>query len=584
MDDRRRTSAAEGSEGTLATGGMTQAEDDIGDEVVGERTNRALATAERGDAASPERRTDLEEWERIPEIGTRWRWYDYPYRFLNAVFFRRSWFKVFPRPVRHALRRVQTSLHAFPDLERARQESRPERRFQSVEVPEGERILLPAYWLVELYSPSYSSGLLDRVARGKWKQTRFSFRSEEGPQASVQRGRARNGLLGWSHLATFTSKERPLFWHDQVVTSLPPEISFIDVHLAPLGSALTAVVAEVHLTESAMLALDSVVKRDHQPRLHTMARTLQVKWAMYAAIEDVQHERARLHSLGQRWLAKELPGIFAKEGDGKHPVLDLLLTDHYDPLGPEPPREDDNYLRTLGVSRFEYEVTFLPEYHGVRLLDYQEEPRNRRHEMKSALVARYNDVHGSDHEFEGYQGRSPSSIVAKMSDGARSLATRLSLSALLELKERRATQARDDAHQTHSRRPVSSAKALKRSVLRASLDLAVITDDVTELASSRYQYEWMVPNVHSRPGPLHGSKKGTRKNILRTWARRQAKAAAKLRDLDRSLLSILGLVASLDSSIEGIRSQRWSLGIAVLSLLSSGLAVWFAYLAITTSQ
>lgn len=107
--------------------------------------------------------------------------------------------------------------------------------------------------------------------------------------------------------------------------------------------------------------------------------------------------------------------------------------------------------------------------------------------------------------------------------------------------------------------------------------------DVESLTSNDYVHEWQVPTLATRERTDKGWAK-SEASVIKEWAKRQAKEARRLAGLDRELLGILDLASSLTASIEGIRSQRWSLVLAFLSLVASGAAVWFAYVTVSITN
>lgn len=113
-------------------------------------------------------------------------------------------------------------------------------------------------------------------------------------------------------------------------------------------------------------------------------------------------------------------------------------------------------------------------------------------------------------------------------------------------------------------------------MLRSSIDVATMAHDIETLTGNDYVHEWQVPTLANRERTDKGWAK-SETSVLKEWAKRPAKEARRLAGLDRELLGILDLASSLTASIEGIRSQRWSLVLAFLSLVASGAAVWFTY-------
>ncbi len=305
---------------------------------------------------------------------------------------------------------------------------------------------------------------------------------------------------------------------------------------------------------------------------------------MFVAIEAVQVTREALHQSGRDWLARELPGLFAVEARASHPAVDLLFTHEFDPFRhADRGRDQMNFERALGLDASPFTLTHSREWKRIRIMDYAFETANREsRDVGLALVAKYDHALGRKNEFK-YKGdkRSAQGIMIDLDYGVPGLITRYGLFELLHVKQKSVARARDQASTLHSRRPVTSAKKLRAAVLRSSIDMATVARDIESLAENTYRYEWNVPDLASRRRKSDRWSK-SEKGLLRDWAKRQAEDARGLADLDRELLGILDLASSLNASIEGIRSQRWALFVALLSLVSSAAAAWLAYLALAT--
>lgn len=516
----------------------------------------------------------------IPELGEAWRWYDIPYRALNKLAMRRGYWQKIPSSVRRAIIRVQSSLmqrHRY-DYEKAARYTNP---LRNLIVPEGEKVSLPNFWLVEYYSPSHAEELMRRIKNGKWDQTSFLKR---GPtEDAVRQGRERESSLGIYPIATLVTPDYEGFHPDALRVRIPEPFQSISLTLMPIGSALTAVVGRFDLTESAAASLDEALRADHQPRLHKEMGRLRVTERLFVGLKAVQTKREELHQAGRDWLASELPGLFATEAQANHPALDLLVTRRFNPF-----KEDkqepafSNFGRALGLNEEPFSQMYSPEWKRVRIMEYSFETNDgHSRDAGLAFVTKFDDALGRKHKFwRGGNERSERAIASELDYGAPGLMTRYGLFHLLELKQEAVAHARDQASTLHSRKPVKSAKNLRQSVLKSSLDMATIARDIESLAATPRRYEWEVPSLAGRQRKKDVWSKWE-DGILKDWADRQAKAARRLADLDRELLGILDIASNLNASIEGIRSQRWSLFVAFLSLASSGAAVWFAYLALT---
>jgi hypothetical protein len=519
----------------------------------------------------------------VPEIGTAFRWYDVPYRVLNVMFVRRRYWAKMPNAARRAINRAQNWLGIFNHYDREKISHLDDPLYKVV-VPEGEKVSLPYFWLVEYYSPSHAEDLARRIGSRKWN--RADFMHPGSADDAVRQGRHRAGSLGVRNIATLVSHDYQGFFPGAVRTRLPGPFKTISLSLLPLGSALTAVVARFDLTEAAAASLDDALRAEYQPRLGIDRGHLQIRQRMFVALEAVQTKREELHQAGRDWLARELPGLFAIEAKASHPALDLLFTQRFDPFRrKERDRNGMNFERALGLNQSPFSIVHASEWKRVRIMDYAFETTNREsRDAGLALVANYDDALGRKNEFK-FRGdeRSEHGIMIDIHYGAPGLITRYGLFALLRIKQKAVARARDQASSLHPSRPVASAKKLRESVLRSSLDMATVARDIEALAASAYRYEWEVPALATRRREANGWAK-SKKGLLKDWAKRQAEDARRLADLDRELLSILDLSSSLSASIEGIRSQRWSLFVAFLSLASSGVAVWLAYLALVATS
>lgn len=518
----------------------------------------------------------------VPEIGTAFRWYDIPYVVLDVLFVRRRYWARTPKAVRRTINRAQNWLRIFNHYDREKI-SHIDDPLYNVVVPEGEKVSFPYFWLVEYYSPSHAEDLARRIGSRKW--SRADYMHPGSADDAVRQGRQRDGSIGMHNIATLVRHDYQGFFPGAVRTRLPEPFKTISLTLLPLGSALTAVVARFDLTEASAASLDDALQEKYQPRLRRDKGRLKVHQRMFVALEAVQTKRKDLHQAGRDWLSHELPGLFAIEAKASHPALDLLFTQKFDPFSrKERDRDYINFERALGLYQSPFTLIHSAKWKRVRFMNYSFENTNREiRDSSLAMVAKYDDALGRRNEFE-YQGneRSERGIMNVLSYGAPGLITRFGLFELLRIKQVGVARARDQASSLHSRRPVASAKKLRESVLRSSLDMATIARDIESLASSAYRYEWEVPELATRRRAADDRWGKSQAGLLKNWAKRQTEDARRLVELDRELLSILDLSSSLNASIVGIRSQRWSLFVAFLSLVSSGVAVWLAYLALIT--
>ncbi|MFE4726135.1 hypothetical protein [Microbacterium sp. NPDC056736] len=547
-------------------------------EGAGETERNGLGAAQAG----PDGRDGIVSISQVedPAAVTPRGWYVTAYSVVRRL--AKGWLR---EPLTPLLTWLQSVMMAHQHLafERGEDHTNPQ---TNVVVPDGERVTVAAFWVVDYFSPSYAAQLEERLRRPEWQRPLGSS-DRTSPVTATRLSREHASPVNVRELGSFIRKTSDGFALWSTRRELPTGIRAVTVKLVPMGPALSAVVATFYPDEELSHALNDALKADHEPRLRREAGTLQVSQRLFTGIETVRLARESLHKIGRDWLSAELPGIFATEAGRRHPVLDLILTEDFDPMKNLDDAANRNMLRALGCGMgWTRHTSFMPAAENVRLFEVETEQSYRTiGEPEWMLWAKTSSAFGND-DFVGYYGgRSPETIARRLADPGVGLVSRLGLFELAQLKTRSAARARDSAHRVHSGRPVATAKRLRTSLLTTGLDMSTIADSVTAFTQDTQRYEWQVPRVvlrHSHAPEAEREPDTT--VILQQWATAQRKAFKRLRDEEQAMLPILSTVASLSAAISGTRTQRWALGVAILSLVASGVAVYFAYLAIVVAQ
>jgi hypothetical protein len=519
----------------------------------------------------------------VPYLGSGNRWYDPVWRVLRRTIFhagRRRWM---PTGIRRGIFAVESFFLALNSREREKV-SWLNDPLHRVIVPENENVTIPGFWVTEFYTASHIDALKRRLRGRDWKYANWTW-DRLHPARSIERYRGRPGALGWERIVSLHADGGGSWNPDSLNARLPKGVRSVQLFAVPTGSSLTAVVAAFSLTTDAATSLQRTLVADHAPRLRLMGPTVQVSEPLFVGIRSVIEERDQLHRLGRRWLSREMPGVFAREAGANHPVLDLLVSDVYDPFSARRDAGRANYLRALGLGENEWDIDYLPSLPGFRLNGQSRgEPfMSGRDEFrrKHALTTRLADAFGETWH-GAYGEKTAESIFWRLSEDVLGLVVRLSLTPLLELKYERLSQLRDVAHSTQRRGPVRSARILRQSVLDNSLDVTTVASDISKLTGSPHLYEWHVPQVHRRAGAWQTDPETKRRprRVQKDWlaklAEQQSELARELQQGDTALLSILGVVSSLDASIEGIRGQRAALTLSVLSFVAAIAAIYVA--------
>jgi hypothetical protein len=490
----------------------------------------------------------------IPEVGNGKRWYDAADAALSAIFFGKVTRRIWHPKARYWANNLTNRIYAYNAWQRALVQE-PE-RWEQLGLPDGERIHLPRFWVAELYTPSNIENLISAIESRRW-QTGVLVPHARDASEFLRRSREQDVVGSWTRLATVQDYSGTWMSPDSTRMPLPEGISRIDLQMVPLGTALTCVVAGVTLNTQAASLLDSALRSDYRPSLDRRGRHLHVVNRLEAVIRETRTRRRAIHDRARAWLKREMPGVFSLEGDLHHPVLDLIVTEDFDPMTADRATDRRNYLRALGIEDWNWSITTIQHAKNVVLASYDVETFMGRGDESSVwqMVSRLDKALGRKRDLKSHHGRVPRGVANALDHHGVGLLSRLSLYALLDVKERSASRTRDLASRVHGRRPIGSAKKLRRSILHGGLDLATVVADIERLTADPAVYEREIPDLTIVPTRRNPSGKKDAK-LLSYWAKRQREAAARLGRLDELVTGSLAAVSNLTSAVEGIRSQR----------------------------
>lgn len=503
-------------------------------------------------------------------------WYKTLDRLLGWVIERRA-FKKLPHLLRKFVYQLSNWPLAFHEFNRLMADDSND-PVHNLLLPEGEHISLPIIWVCEMYPPSYAAELARNLKKRGWNGGFAALAPGDEVTAYLDKIRGESHL-GWHSLETIRSRESQFFGHAGAKReNLAKEFDHINLVLVPLGSALTAIVASFNLSDAGLSVLETAIVKPHEPRVDRKKGRIQLVDRRTAGIEVVQNSRNDLHSLARKWMKENLPGVFAMEGAGNLPIADLIIR-YGSKDSEEYRRKNRNYLESLGL--MEITEGSSEALLGVYLAEYQ---------PIGSLVEGGNawSVYGEfdsmlqDEELKYSGGRTLNSISFQVDDEIRFLITRLSITSLLRLKTRLSAKSRDVARTTYGRRPVHSSKLLRKSLLRNSLDLFTIATEIKNLTRDAHTYShgiveyrmrfsrW-IREQDSRSGFVAQPYDQALLDQLRSAQRLMSNS---LISNDAEVRSILATVASLNSSIGGIRSQRWSLGVSFVASVIALIALF----------
>lgn len=524
------------------------------------------------DSSAERARSEVSEnirrlFDRVPEIGTRWRWYDVPYRFFS--WWLRSWRRhIVPPAVRRLMYRGMNFLIAFNEHERHKIEPLDDPMYNLV-IPNQVRLTQSGIWAVELFPPSQYKMLEHSLQKSGWK--RAPLRSWDDSNAKqVKRAREGRGFA-WSRIGSVAQANANSVFPDTKREDLPKEFDFIELTAVQLGTSVTALVAFFHLSEAGESSLDRVLRGSHEPTITWLGfHRPKVTNRHFAAIEATQNERMRLHNLARTWFSRKCPGFFASRSN-VHPVLDMNLFEGLDPVAEHNRVETRDALRALGMNARGFHQYISSDMKGTVLVPT--EGAAGPHEPLQncwAIAGEYKRV-VDENERTGY-GNKPyaaSTLGHMFNDAAGAFILHLAMMAYISEQRAIYSASRDLASTRHRRYTARKARKLSAELLESGLDLSAVARDSRHLWS---KYSYRSVDVQAVPTGLH------RKNfepfdLIESLGKKNDADFQRLLDEDETYRTVLSTAASLGASADSARSGCLALVVAIGSMIVAAITL-----------
>lgn len=338
---------------------------------------------------------------------------------------------------------------------------------------------------------------------------------------------------------------------------------------------ITLVVARFDLSKEERITLDSLLRTNHSPSISHKRGTTRITPALNNKMQALVAERDRIHALGDRWLGRNLPGVFFRERQGRLPHLDLILTKAADPQ--ELRADNYDYMRMLDLAQL-FGSWRCVEFPGLSLHRRYTPDRIRDGFGEYTLSARIDSALPDETIKSFGHDRSPEAISWILDlYGAPSMLGVLSITELLRVKEAATAQTRDRAYSTHGgSRTIRSNRRLRESILSASLDVSAVAGDLSGYGPEKVHRSADWDLLHFKPiqstvdvdnPPDEGPE------MWETICAGHTNSARELYHADEQIRSIIGTAASVSATIANMRLQRWALAVATISALLAILAL-----------
>lgn len=514
--------------------------------------------------------------ELVPDIGKGRRWYDHAYKIA-------SWIqgsmprRFLPRQVRLWLSYLTISLHAFNSRDQYKVWPRADLS-RRLNVPTDEHVAFPCIWVVDLFPPSRYEALLKASKRKGWTgSSRIQHAQSHEILAASRGGRG----WSWWNMAEITDPRARYSFGSDTVQELPPEFTSVEVRGITVGPSLTAVVGCFTLDENVSKGLDDLWHADHEPTVIRRGPMLQPEDRQWAGFRQTQQKRQSIHDAARAWMSKNLPGFFATSHEPQL-LLDLCLTDRYDPTAVHQDRDENDAFRALGLIHFDAAYHVSPHIPGLILLPADGvlcanlEARNVWTLWGQSGVVK--DAFGDS--LAGRGGNLGRAFASALDHRIRMFAVALSFTGYVEAAKAQHAELRDTATGQHRRFSATKLRKLRHALLNLSIDLSGVERDTRAFWEKRSFSDpiahfdhveapayvaWLRENGETAREPVDFNKR------IRKRQRSELRALIESDDTYRDILST---VSSLGASADSTRVGRLALLLAAASFVIAGVSLW----------
>lgn len=506
----------------------------------------------------------------VPWIGTRWRWYDVPYRFFKWSL--TSWRRqILPPFARRLLNHGMNFMTAFNQHERNKVQSLGGLRDNHAFLSQA-RLRQGGVWVVELFPPSQYKALERSLRRNKLGEAYYR-RLEEPLERKLRRARDGRGFA-WALIGHIVRPGANYLIPDARREDLPSEFDYIELTAVQLGTSVTALVAFFHLSKAGETSLDEVWRGKHAPTLTWQGiHQPRVTDRYFAFIDATQRERMRLHNLARIWLSHRCPGFFASRNKNIHPVIDLNLFDGLDLFSAHNKREVHDSLRALGMDEWRHHRYVSSQMKGTVLIPTYERDGPYEPLRNCWAIAGGYERSMDENECPGYGNKpyAPGTLGQIFNSTARELVLHLAMMAYLSEQRAMYSTSRDVATTRHGRFTAQRASKLSIELLESGLDLPAVAHASEAL--------WKQPHhgldrIDVQAVPVEpGDPNRKPFDLLEFFGRQRDTGFGQLLKEAESYRTVLSTVAALGASANTARTGQIALAVAIGSMIVAMLAL-----------
>lgn len=406
-------------------------------------------------------------------------------------------------------------------------------------VPPGERLRVPALFVVELFLPSEADKLKRLIKRHDWHDTASHIWGDWDLLAQIRTDPCHD----WWKLGAFTGLKSSARHNDTRRKKLPAEFDEVVFEGVRIDDGITAVVATFFTTSAVAPTVDDAYRQARRA----------------GGVRHAQLPRQSIHQSARRFLARTCPGFFAVIKQPQ-PLADLLLfgqpdTSPAERLG----SQQETASRAIGLTERSI-VHTPPELPGIHLGRISRPSANQIEQMGTWALW------GQDRVIIEHAARRPKApaitedwaLVDYVREAVGDYLLQLSISELLCVHHCRYMQIRDEAPRRRGRLRMAHIREQRTNLLVLSLNVRT-----TERAVRHFNER---ERAHTRQVQ---SALDAAPAIDQQVAIEQAKILELLKADDEQYREILAAALSLTSSMQSLRASRVARWIAVASLATS---------------
>ncbi|MEN6082667.1 hypothetical protein [Chromobacterium piscinae] len=443
-------------------------------------------------------------------------------------------------------------------------------------LPKNECIELASIWVIELYTPSQISRLLDGLKNLGWETNR----SESFNISQWLKNARQNHHSGSANLGLVTPTPKITSEHSN---KLPYGVHAAFPRLILVTPSITALSIVFYLDSDAAKALDAPMKKYYKTKYklnnsstwwrlaaHVIFnKRINLSKTILDPVSQKQHavrdEVSRIERGCTEWVRKNLPGIFSADlKKGKTiPTAALLISEEADPS--KDSLRSMAALNGLAISS-DWDAWVSDSIPTTRLsFPYS----SNYDEARLMLACRRRDALINEQYI--HDPTSNWSISYKIDQVMYELFLRWAVLKLIGKFDQQLSELRDQSANTNSSHPIRDLKHLRNLVRTNLYDMELSAYEINKFANSSW-YAHGMPNMRQMESPLN-----SKIELIKSLRQNKIDQAQKIQKESELIKSVLSMSNDISQTITNLKIQRF---MVILTFISIGVSIAALYVSV----